>query len=114
MKIERFFTVEDKNVYETVEWERRRCEIKDSSGNVVFEMDNVEVPKSWSQLATDILASKYMRRDGVNKDGFKGELEVLIIGIGRKRQIKLKSCKRTMLTSIHNYQHALSNLSTIL
>ena len=42
-----------------LEWERRRAEIADGKGNVVFGQDDVEVPKSWSMLATNVVASKY-------------------------------------------------------
>lgn len=47
--------------------------IKDTNGKVVFEMNNVEVPKSWSQIATEILAQKYFRKtDVLLKNGKKG------------------------------------------
>jgi ribonucleoside-diphosphate reductase alpha chain len=42
-----------------LEWERRRAEIADGKGNVVFRQDDVEVPKTWSMLATNVVASKY-------------------------------------------------------
>ena len=43
------------------------------TGEVVFEMNNVEVPKQWSQIATDILAQKYFRKAGVPQpDGSLG------------------------------------------
>jgi ribonucleoside-diphosphate reductase alpha chain len=47
--------------------------IRNPSGEVVFEMNNVEVPKHWSQIATDILAQKYFRKAGVPQpDGSLG------------------------------------------
>ena len=47
--------------------------IRNPSGEVVFEMNNVEVPKQWSQIATDILAQKYFRKAGVPQpDGSLG------------------------------------------
>ena len=47
--------------------------IRNPSGEVVFEMNNVEVPKQWSQIATDILAQKYFRKAGVPQgDGSTG------------------------------------------
>ncbi|MBA2248696.1 MAG: adenosylcobalamin-dependent ribonucleoside-diphosphate reductase, partial [Chitinophagaceae bacterium] len=47
--------------------------IKNTTGEVVFQMDNVEVPKQWSQIATDILAQKYFRKAGVPQpDGTTG------------------------------------------
>jgi ribonucleoside-diphosphate reductase alpha chain len=45
--------------FDQLEWDRRSCVIKDDKGNVIFEQANVEVPKSWSMLATNVVASKY-------------------------------------------------------
>jgi len=42
-----------------VEWERRTASITDDKGKVMFEQEGVEVPKDWSQLATNVVASKY-------------------------------------------------------
>lgn len=65
LKIPRMFTKEDQNVFDTVEWEKRTSLIKNPDGTVVFQMDNVEIPKFWSQTALDILAQKYFRKRGV-------------------------------------------------
>ncbi len=51
--------------YRTVEWDRRTTRITNTDGSVVFEMKDVEVPRQWSQVAGDILASKYLRKAGV-------------------------------------------------
>ncbi|OGG95314.1 MAG: ribonucleoside-diphosphate reductase, adenosylcobalamin-dependent [Candidatus Lambdaproteobacteria bacterium RIFOXYD2_FULL_50_16] len=56
------------NVWATVEWERRLSKISSAKGGTVFEMKDVEIPKDWSQLATDIVASKYFRKAGVPND----------------------------------------------
>jgi ribonucleoside-diphosphate reductase alpha chain len=56
----RFFTKAGVSPYDTVEWERRDAVITDSSGGVIFEQKGVEVPKDWSQTATNIVASKYL------------------------------------------------------
>ncbi len=72
MKITRRFTKAGQNVFDTVEWETRRSRICDSDGKVVFEMKDAEVPRQWSQLATDIMVSKYFRKAGIpqlNDDG---------------------------------------------
>jgi ribonucleoside-diphosphate reductase alpha chain len=72
MKITRRFTKPGQDVFETVEWEKRRSRITDSDGKVVFEMRDAEVPSQWSQLATDIMVSRYFQRAGVpqfNDDG---------------------------------------------
>src|SRR3989304_963637 len=47
--------------YEQVEWDRRSAVILGEKGEVVFEQHDVEVPKAWSQLATNVVASKYFR-----------------------------------------------------
>jgi len=65
MKISRRFTKENKSVYDLVEYTYRTSAIKNSDGSTVFEMKNVEVPTTWSQVATDILAQKYFRKTGV-------------------------------------------------
>ncbi|MDO8462220.1 MAG: vitamin B12-dependent ribonucleotide reductase, partial [Deltaproteobacteria bacterium] len=51
--------------YEAVQWEKRSSVISEPDGRIVFEMPDVEVPQSWSQLATDIAVSKYFRKAGV-------------------------------------------------
>jgi ribonucleoside-diphosphate reductase alpha chain len=65
MKITRRFTKPGQDPFSTVEWERRTSRITDSEGRVVFEMRGAEVPRPWSQLATDIMVSKYFRKAGV-------------------------------------------------
>ena len=65
MYIYRTFTQPGEDVFATVKWETRKSKIEGVGGEVVFEMDGVEVPAFWSQLATDVLASKYLRRAGV-------------------------------------------------
>jgi ribonucleoside-diphosphate reductase alpha chain len=47
--------------YDTVEWEMRSAVISGEGGETVFEQRDIEVPKSWSQLATNVVASKYFR-----------------------------------------------------
>jgi len=72
LKIERLFTKEDEDVFSMFEYETRTSIIRDKDGSAVFELTNVEVPKGWSQVATDILAQKYFRKTRVpqkDKDG---------------------------------------------
>jgi ribonucleoside-diphosphate reductase alpha chain len=52
-------------VLEQVEWTRRPAKISGADGEVVFKMDDAEVPADWSQLATDVAVSKYFRKAGV-------------------------------------------------
>ena len=72
MKISRRFTNTDRDVYDSIEWTTRTSKITNADGSVVFEMNDAEIPASWSQLATDIVVSKYFRKAGVpqsNPDG---------------------------------------------
>ena len=64
VQLKPYFTDTD-DPFEGVEWDRRRAVIQNTDGSVVFEMDDVEVPASWSQRATDIVVSKYFRKGGV-------------------------------------------------
>jgi ribonucleoside-diphosphate reductase alpha chain len=73
LKFSRYFTKEGKSPFDLFDYEIRSSVIRNPSGDVVFEMNNVEVPKSWSQVATDILAQKYFRKAGVpQEDGSLG------------------------------------------
>jgi ribonucleoside-diphosphate reductase alpha chain len=69
----RRFTREDTNVFDQFAYDYRSSVIRNPSGEIVFEMSNVEVPSKWSQIATDILAQKYLRKAGVPQpDGTLG------------------------------------------
>ncbi|MEM4633980.1 MAG: hypothetical protein QW275_02380, partial [Candidatus Anstonellaceae archaeon] len=74
LQIKRFFTIEGVDPLESVEYELRSSVIKNADGSTVFEMHNIEVPKSWSQVATDILAQKYFRKAGVPQYDSDGKL----------------------------------------
>ena len=65
MRIHRRFTKVNKDVFSSVEWTKRSSRITNSDGSTVFEMLDAEIPASWSQLATDIVVSKYFRKAGV-------------------------------------------------
>ena len=65
MKVNRRFTNAGQDVYSTVQWEKRTSRITNPDGTVVFEMNDAEIPSTWSQLATDIMVSKYFRKAGV-------------------------------------------------
>ncbi|MDY7109818.1 MAG: adenosylcobalamin-dependent ribonucleoside-diphosphate reductase [Planctomycetota bacterium] len=69
MKIHRRFTKAGEDVFSTVTWTKRTSRITNADGSVVFEMSDAEVPEHWSQLATDIMVSKYFRKAGVPEDG---------------------------------------------
>ncbi len=59
LHFERHFTRRGVSPYDAVEWEIRDAVIQDEKGEKIFEQRAVEVPKSWSQMATNIVASKY-------------------------------------------------------
>src|SRR5437016_2371323 len=65
MKITRRFTRAGHNVYDQFEYTYRSSVLRNPDGSTVFEMHDIEVPKSWSQVATDILTQKYFRKAGV-------------------------------------------------
>ncbi|MCA8870168.1 MAG: vitamin B12-dependent ribonucleotide reductase [Rhodobacteraceae bacterium] len=65
MKIERKFTRENADAYESLEFRRVSSEIRNPDGTVVFSLDDVEVPTGWSQVASDVLAQKYFRKAGI-------------------------------------------------
>jgi len=58
---ERFFTREGIDPFDEIEWDIRSAVIGNEKGNVVFEQRDVEIPKFWSQQATNIVVSKYFR-----------------------------------------------------
>jgi ribonucleoside-diphosphate reductase alpha chain len=59
LKIRRVFSTPGVSPFDQVEWERRKAVIGDEKGNTIFEQENVEIPKTWSMLATNVVASKY-------------------------------------------------------
>ena len=65
LKVSRLFTQKGTDAYDMIEFEKRTSRITEPNGTVVFEMKDIEVPKEWSQLATDIIAQKYFRKRGV-------------------------------------------------
>lgn len=67
MKIRRFYTHEGESPFSRINFVKRTSEIKNPDGSLVFQMKDVDVPESWSQVAVDILAQKYFRKTGVPK-----------------------------------------------
>ena len=65
MKIERRFTTSGTSPYDLVQYTHRASVLRNPDGSTVFQMDDIEVPVRWSQVATDILAQKYFRKAGV-------------------------------------------------
>ncbi|MGI9387109.1 MAG: vitamin B12-dependent ribonucleotide reductase, partial [Methyloligellaceae bacterium] len=89
MQIKRHFTTEGKDPYAGIEWRRATSEIRNPDGSVVFHNEEIEVPKAWSQVATDVLAQKYFRKAGVPADA---DLEAVeekdVPGWLRRKQVK--------------------------
>ena len=65
MKIERKFTKAGEDAYASIEFTTTSSEIRNPDGTIVFKLDDVEVPASWSQVASDVIAQKYFRKAGV-------------------------------------------------
>jgi ribonucleoside-diphosphate reductase alpha chain len=61
LKVERHWTRPGRSPYDEMEWELRTAVISGEGGEVVFEQKDVEIPAAWSQLATNVVASKYFR-----------------------------------------------------
>jgi ribonucleoside-diphosphate reductase alpha chain len=55
----RHFTQAGVSPFDQIEWENRTATISNEKGEVLFQQENVEIPKSWSQMATNIVVSKY-------------------------------------------------------
>ena len=80
LKFARVFSQKSVSPFDEIEWEQRTAEITDDSGKAIFKQENVEVPKSWTPLATKIAVSKYFYGDISNgTDPYKG---------GRERSVK--------------------------
>ena len=73
LEVERRFTAGTEDAYAGVEWSTRTSRITNPDGSVVFEMADAEVPADWSQVASDIMVSKYFRKAGVPQYDKSGE-----------------------------------------
>ncbi len=61
LKLRRYFTAPGDDGFANIEWELRTAAITGENGKMVFEQRDVEVPKSWSQTATNVVVQKYFR-----------------------------------------------------
>jgi ribonucleoside-diphosphate reductase alpha chain len=73
LKVTRKYTSKG-DPYKGIVWEKRTSKIANPDGSVVFEMDDVEIPSTWSQVATDIMVSKYFRKAGVPQVDAEGNV----------------------------------------
>jgi len=79
LHFERVFSDAAVAPFDQVEWERRTAEITDDGGKVIFKQEDIEVPKSWTALATKIAVSKYFYGDIANgTDPYKGGRETSV------------------------------------
>src|SRR6266403_5414648 len=79
LPIERVFSSSKTSPFDQLEWEHRTAEITDDAGKVIFKQEEIEVPKSWTALATKIAVSKYFYGDISNgTDPYKGGRETSV------------------------------------
>jgi len=84
LKIEsRFCPSNVSDPFQTTEWETRSAAIKDENGKVLFEQTNCEIPASWSQLATNVVVSKYFYGDPKNPQERENSVKQLIHRVTR-------------------------------
>ena len=65
MRFSRVFTTNGRSPYDPIKFRKTSSEIRNPDGSIVFEMHDIEVPSSWSQVASDIIAQKYFRKAGI-------------------------------------------------
>lgn len=65
MRIERRHTTAGQSPYAAIPFRSAVSEIRNPDGSIVFRLEGIEVPDSWSQVASDVLAQKYFRKAGV-------------------------------------------------
>lgn len=78
-----YFTKSGVHPYDLLEWERRDAAIYNEKGDVIFKQEQVEVPSDWTQLATDIAASKYFRKAGVPEVEAEDSARQLVTRVAR-------------------------------
>ena len=89
LNIDRVFSSHDTPPFDEIEWETRDAAIRNHTGEAIFEQLDVEFPKAWSQLATNVVASKYFYGDvdqaGVDpaQDGREHSLKQLVHRVTR-------------------------------
>ncbi len=91
LRFTRHFTQDGVSPYDLFQYELRSSIIRETSGRIIFEMNDVEVPVFWSQVATDILAQKYFRKAGVPQYDADGNLKLNADGtpmLGPEKSVK--------------------------
>jgi ribonucleoside-diphosphate reductase alpha chain len=78
LRFPRHFTKPEIHPFDELEYQYRTSKITEPDGTVIFEMKNLEIPASWSQLATDIVVSKYFRKAGVPNTGHETSVKQVV------------------------------------
>src|SRR5271157_2655760 len=73
MEVPRVFSTEGVSPFDRIEWEFRTAKIKDEHGRAIFQQNDCEIPRGWSQLATNVVASKYFYGDVASGNGCPSE-----------------------------------------
>ena len=73
MEVPRVFSTEGVSPFDQIEWDFRTAEIKDERGRAIFQQTDCEIPRGWSQLATNVVASKYFYGDVASGNGCPSE-----------------------------------------
>ncbi|MDI6401051.1 vitamin B12-dependent ribonucleotide reductase [Balneolaceae bacterium ANBcel3] len=95
MKINAYFTKKHtENPYEGMVFESRKSEIRNPDGSLVFLLEDVKVPRGWSQVATDIIAQKYFRKAGVPVKLVKVKEKGVPVWLQRSEEDKTVLAKR--------------------
>ncbi len=82
-RFKRVYTKAGVHPFDMIEWDRRNSKITNPDGSIVFELKGLEVPKTWSQLATDIVVSKYFRKAGVPGTGHEVSVKQVVTRVAR-------------------------------
>ncbi len=77
VRIPRHFTTPGVHPFDAIRWERRTASITNEQGKVIFEQEDVEVPESWSMMATNVVVSKYFK-GAVDKPGRESSVRQLV------------------------------------
>lgn len=84
-KFTRFLTVEGQDPFSTIDWELRSSAITNEKGEVLFEQTDIEVPTTWSQMALNVVASRYFctRPDGTRENGVRQLISRIVTEIAK-------------------------------